>query len=223
MNEAYTLFPRGLAGLIYDCDGVMIDSRSANTLFYNRVLAYFGLAPMTPEQEQYSFKATGMQALQAILPPRLHPEIAYVVHNEVIYERDIVPLLKLMPGFTDFVLEMNCLGFKQAMCTNRTDAGFEDVLTFFSFPRLFDPIMTVTKVEPKPSPAGALAICRAWEVQPEDVLFVGDSSHDQDAAGAAGIPFAAFNAINCQGVLTAQTWPELRRQLAPFLDTSVPL
>lgn len=52
------LFPDGLRGVIFDCDGVMIDSRAANDEFYNRVLAYFGLPPMTPEQEAYSFMAT---------------------------------------------------------------------------------------------------------------------------------------------------------------------
>ena len=40
------LFPHGIAGVIFDCDGVMIDSRAANNVFYNRVLAYFGLPPM---------------------------------------------------------------------------------------------------------------------------------------------------------------------------------
>ncbi len=31
-----TLFPRGLGGVIFDCDGVMINSRAANEQFYNR-------------------------------------------------------------------------------------------------------------------------------------------------------------------------------------------
>ncbi|WP_366912885.1 HAD hydrolase-like protein, partial [uncultured Desulfovibrio sp.] len=62
-----TLFPRGLGGVIFDCDGVMINSRAANEQFYNRVLAYFDLPPMTPEQEAYSFMATAGQALRHIL------------------------------------------------------------------------------------------------------------------------------------------------------------
>ena len=33
------LFPHGLTGIIFDCDGVMIDSRAANAIFYNKVLA----------------------------------------------------------------------------------------------------------------------------------------------------------------------------------------
>lgn len=40
---AQGLFPHGIAGVIFDCDGVMIDSRTANNIYYNRVLAWFGL------------------------------------------------------------------------------------------------------------------------------------------------------------------------------------
>ena len=39
------LFPNGLGGVIFDCDGVIIDSRPANGVYYNRILAHFGLPP----------------------------------------------------------------------------------------------------------------------------------------------------------------------------------
>ena len=214
-----TLLPNGLAGIIYDCDGVMINSRAANSLFYNRVLAYFHLPPMTKEQEFYSFMATGMQALESILPKELHAAIPYVVTHEVVYQRDIVPLLQLMPHFRDFVEEMHALGLKQAMCTNRTAQGFEDVLTFFTFPRLFDPIITVSIAEPKPSSEGTKMI---WQEAPSRVLFVGDSSHDKEAATGAHVPFVAFNALDCEGDLTLTSYEELRTCLRPlFLQHGV--
>ena len=31
--------------IIYDCDGVLIDSRRSNEAFYNHILAHFGLRP----------------------------------------------------------------------------------------------------------------------------------------------------------------------------------
>ena len=42
------LFPHGLTGIIFDCDGVMIDSRAANAIFYNKVLAALGTAAPDP-------------------------------------------------------------------------------------------------------------------------------------------------------------------------------
>ncbi|MCR5813016.1 MAG: HAD family hydrolase [Desulfovibrio sp.] len=215
MTQALELFPSGLAGIIYDCDGVMINSRRANSLFYNRVLAYFGLPPMTEAQERYSFMATGMQALQHILPEALHPQILPVVKEHVRYA-DVVSQLELMPGFRAFFEEMQSLGLCQAMCTNRTEAGFEEVLRFFAFPHAFDPVMTSSQVAPKPSSEGVIKICQQWQVDAQRILFVGDSAYDREAAHGAGVPFVAFNALDLTGDLTVEDYGELRACLAPL-------
>ena len=209
-----SLFPTGLQGIIYDCDGVMISSRAANTRFYNRVLAFFGMPPMSEEQEHYTYMATGMQSLYHILPEQLHPKIHEVITTKVFYA-DVVPYLTLMPDFSAFVSAIHAKGLKQAMCTNRTQAGFEEILSFFHFPRYFDPIMTVSCVRPKPSPDGVIAICQAWQCDPKAVLFIGDSVYDREAAYGGQVRFAAFNAIDCQGDLTVSTYPELYAQLFP--------
>jgi len=97
------LFPHGLTGIIFDCDGVMIDSRAANAIFYNKVLAALGLPPLTPEQDAYTFMATARQALEYIVPPEMHQRMYEVVRTEVIYSRDIVPLLQIYPGYREFL------------------------------------------------------------------------------------------------------------------------
>ena len=217
MESSQDLFATNLKGIIYDCDGVMINSRAANTLFYNRVLAYFNLPPMTYEQERYSFMASALESLLYILPEEHHKDIHYVVTNVVDYDRDIMPKLTLMPGFREFVTEMATLGLKQAMCTNRTDHGFATVLDFFDFPHYFDPIMTVSKAPPKPDPTGTRMIVEAWGFDPKEILYVGDSTHDQTAAQGAGTYFCAFNGIDLSGDITANTFVELRQILEPLL------
>ncbi|GKG93284.1 haloacid dehalogenase [Desulfovibrionaceae bacterium] len=211
------LFSHGLGGVIFDCDGVMINSRAANDEFYNRVLAYFGLPPMTPEQEAYSFMATAGQALRHILPKRLHGEIDRVTRDEINYQRDILPLLRLMPGFREFADELHDKGVRMAIATNRTDQGVQRVLDFFSLPSYFDPVVTASNAAPKPSPEGALRICSAWGMEPRNALFVGDSVHDKEAAEAAGVTFAAFNGGGLQGRITAPDFAVLRDALAPAL------
>ena len=47
---ATTLDPQKLQVIIYDCDGVLIDSSLANQAFYNHILEHFRRAPLTPEQ-----------------------------------------------------------------------------------------------------------------------------------------------------------------------------
>ena len=197
----------------------MINSRAANDEFYNRVLAYFGLPPMTPEQEAYSFMATAGQALRHILPKRLHGEIDRVTRDEINYQRDILPLLRLMPGFREFADELHDKGVLMAIATNRTDQGVQRVLDIFlPCPPSFDPVVTASNAAPKPSPEAHCAFVRPWGMEPPECpIFVGDSVHDKEAAEAAGVTFAAFNGGGLRGRITAPDFAVLRDALAPAL------
>ena len=200
------LFPHGLTGIIFDCDGVMIDSRAANAIFYNKVLAALGLPPLTPEQDAYTFMATARQALEYIVPPEMHQRMYEVVRTEVIYSRDIVPLLQIYPGYREFLELAHSHGMRLAVHTNRTAEGMQRVLDFLALPSYFNPVVTATEAAPKPAPDGVRLILEQWGADPEQVLFVGDSPNDQKAA--AGVVFAAFGG-ELQGPLAAAGYDEL--------------
>ena len=207
------LFTNGLAGVIFDCDGVIVDSRESNTVFYNRVLEHFNLPPMTPEQEKFCFMATAMQALLHIVPPHLHKQISYVTNEVVNYHRDIMPMLRLQPGFVDFIDYLRDKQVRMAVHTNRRLEGIQTVLDIFGLPSYFDPVVAADTAAPKPSPEGALRICATWQTPPETVLFVGDSEHDKETAQGAGVVFAAFNGGALRGQITATDYPGLREAL----------
>lgn len=207
------LFTNGLAGVIFDCDGVIVDSRESNTVFYNRVLEHFNLPPMTPEQEKFCFMATAMQALLHIVPPHLHKQISYVTSEVVNYHRDIMPMLRLQPGFVDFIDYLRDKQVRMAVHTNRRLEGIQTVLDIFGLPSYFDPVVAADTAAPKPSPEGALRICATWQTPPETVLFVGDSEHDKETAQGAGVVFAAFNGGALRGQITATDYPGLREAL----------
>lgn len=208
------LFPNGLAGIIFDCDGVMIDSRAANAIFYNRVLAALGLPPLTPEQDAYTFMATARQSLEYIVPPEMHQRMYEVVRTEVIYSRDIVPLLRIYPGFRQFVDQAHAHGVRLAVHTNRTAEGMQRVLDFLGLPSYFNPVVTATEAAPKPAPDGVRLILDRWGCAPSRVLFVGDSPNDRKAAGGAGVMFAAFGG-DVRGPLAASSYEELAGLLQP--------
>lgn len=205
-----------LKGLIFDCDGVMIDSTDANRQFYNLILEHYGLPPMRKDQERYCFMATSTQALESLLPKELHPEIAHMGRDVVNYRQKIMPLVKIYPGFLDFVQVLHNHGIRMAVLTNRTEGGMQAVLDIFSLPPYFDPVVTASKARPKPAPDGALSILRAWNCTAQDVLYVGDSATDQETARAAGIPFVAFHpAIPLNADMTVFSWAELQERLQP--------
>ena len=63
------LFPHGLTGIIFDCDGVMVDSRDVNIGYYNLLLREVGKPPITPEQAGYVQMSTAKEALEYIFSP----------------------------------------------------------------------------------------------------------------------------------------------------------
>lgn len=222
------LFPLGIAGLVFDCDGVMIDSHVANRYFYDSVLAYFGLPPMTRAQEDYAFMATTRQALMKMIPEKFHGDIEEAISRAIDYPRDVLPKTKLMPGFLAFVHKAHDLGLKLAIDTNRTQDGIQRILDFFSLPDYFDPVVSCTCCSPKPSPEGPLHICAAWKIEPEQALFIGDSVDDRGAAKGAGMRFAAFGAhaptdvpAPDYAVLGASLWPFVRAESCPDITYEV--
>ncbi|MDR1856530.1 MAG: HAD family hydrolase [Desulfovibrio sp.] len=209
-------FPQGMQGVIFDCDGVLIESRQANEAYYNRILAHLGLPPMTASQESHSFMATVGQTLKAILPPELHPRIPEAA-RAVDYVRDILPLLSLQPGLLSFLDFLRDNSVRMAVHTNRGHAGMQCVLDFFALAGYFDQIVTAQSAPPKPSPEGTADICARWGLEPRQVCYLGDSPVDRQTARGAGVVFVAFNAGSLEGDIQVPDFPALRRILeAPF-------
>ncbi len=178
-------------GIIFDCDGVVIDSREANIAYYNFLRDYVGLPKLTREQEDFVQAATVSQAMDAIIPQVLR-SLLRDAGRHLSYERDILPRIACYPGLHEALRTCRHLGIRLGMATNRTD-GMEALLEQCRLQGFFDPIVLACDVpHPKPAPDGALRIAAYWGVSPAHLLFIGDSSSDKGAAEGAGIPFLAF-------------------------------
>lgn len=207
-HTAFPALPDRLTGVIFDCDGVLIDSRAANAEYYNRVLAAFGLPPLTDEQEAYTFMATAEQALKYIVPPPLHPRLPEVCRTAADYSRDILPLIRLVDGLLDFLEFLRECGVRRAVHTNRA-GGMAAVLERFELNDWFDPVVTVEIVAPKPAPDGIFYVQNQWGAPTDELLFIGDSDNDARTAAAGGVSFAAFRNHDLDAAVRVDSFTEL--------------
>ncbi len=212
----FSALPQKIKGVIFDCDGVIIDSRKPNSVFYNKILDAFGLDLMTEEQETYTYMATVEEALLYIIPKDLHPQISEVVKRTVDYRRDIMPMVELEKGFLEFVTWLKEHGVYRAIHTNRAE-GMRIVTDKFSFLKEFSPIMTADIVQAKPHPEGIFNILSEWNFEAKDVIFVGDSKNDQKAALAANVPFVAYNSKNLDGTIAVDSYEALQNFIAKLV------
>ena len=123
-------FPAGLSGLIFDCDGVMVDSRDVNIGYYNLLLREVGKPPITPEQAGYVQMSTAKEALEYIFSPE-ELKLKYS-HNRVV--------ITTKEGKREVPLE------REALLESLGQAG-EVIMIHSEEPSLRDVFLTLTKEE----------------------------------------------------------------------------
>lgn len=180
-----------IAVVIFDCDGVMFDSKAANTAYYNRILTHFDLPEMTPDQLGYVHMQTADKAIAHLFEGEALYGAAQVYRKKMGY----LPFIKYMtiePHLKAFLTRLQPQ-YKTAVATNRADT-MQQVLSEHDLEGWFDFVVTAMDVAfPKPHPDQLLRVLDHFELQPMDALFIGDSQLDEMAAEAARVPFIAFN------------------------------
>lgn len=176
--------------IIYDCDGVLIDSRRANEAFYNQILARFGLPPLTSEQLEVVHVSTARAAVDFLFQGSPHRDAAQA-YQLTVDNDPFIALIRLEPHVRE-VLERLRPARHTAIATNR-GRSLPLVLKRLALEQLFD--LTVSSFDvsfPKPHPECLLKILAHFAVAPRQALYIGDSELDRQTASAAGVPFAAY-------------------------------
>lgn len=183
-------YPGGIKGIIFDCDGVLFDSRDSNVAFFNKVLGELNLPPLSKKDEEFVHMASTGESFAKLIPKHLHPHI-HDAAKRVDYQRNILPLLTPSHGLYDFLEFLSAYGVMMAISTNRSNS-VSLLLDMFQLTRYFMPVMTTDRAAPKPSPEPLLNVLSDWRMRPGDVAFIGDTEADSGSAAGAGIPFWAF-------------------------------
>jgi HAD superfamily hydrolase (TIGR01509 family) len=177
-------------GVIFDCDGVLIDSKQANVRFYNLILEALGRSPMGPEDEEYVHSQTVTESIRHIVP-QSEVERAFQEARRISYS-SVLPWIRLQEGLIQGLERLRAIGMPCAINTNRTNTiGL--ILDEFGIRPYFEPVVTAETVDhPKPHPESVYWILAQWGLSPENVVFIGDTDVDCRTAAAAGVPFWAF-------------------------------
>lgn len=178
--------------VVFDCDGVMFDTKKANMAYYNSILNYFGKPPLTPEQFAYSHMHTADEALAYLFDNEESLAAAQAYRKTMSY----FPFLKYMeiePHLKPLLEKLRLNKYKIAIATNRTDT-MNRVLTEHGLEEYFDLVVTANDVDnPKPHPDQLIRILDHFIIDSQQAIYIGDSELDEMAAKAAGVLFVAYN------------------------------
>ncbi|MBT1073502.1 HAD family hydrolase [Geobacter chapellei] len=182
--------------VIYDCDGVMLDTLESNYIFYNRVMNYLG----RPELDRNDLKARSVlhaYSFNNVMDyffegDECHAEA--IEFAKTIHYRDLSPFMNVEEGLIE-TLDLLKGHVSLAVCTNRA-ISMEMIIEDFGLSGYFSCVMTASKVtNPKPHPEPLLKVLDHYGIEPGEALFVGDSAVDMEAAAGAGVPFVAYKSL----------------------------
>lgn len=203
-----------IKGIVFDHDGTLINSLPQVIQATQEVLELFEFERLSEQQIRHSMvlATTERLALNAGCPEDLELGAKMA---EVWF--DIADSLALAEthaydGIHGLVQKLHQLQFKQAVLSNNRGSLVRKILANRDLIEYFPIVLGEEDVpEPKPDVRGLQSILRAWELEPEEVLFVGDSASDIGAAERAG----------CQTL--GVTWgAHTREELEPMMwDTLV--
>ncbi|AMV72497.1 HAD-IA family hydrolase [Desulfuromonas carbonis] len=179
-------------GIIYDCDGVLFESRAANLAYYNSVLKSFDAAPVSAADRELAricHTAASPEVFSALLGAD-RVTSAMVVAQGLDY-RQFIPHMSPEPGLVEALATLSTF-LPLAVATNRGNS-MSEILSHFSLGQFFQVVITSRDVpRPKPAPDMLHLAARRLGLATEELLFVGDSELDRQAAAAAGIRFVGY-------------------------------
>ena len=204
---------RKVCVIVYDCDGVLIDSRRANQAYYNHILNHFGLPALRPEQMNLVQTAAGPEVIDALfLGTGLRDEAQH--YQATLPNDDFLPLVRLESDVREVLTELRAV-YRTALVTNRAKS-LAPVLRHHGLEGLFDLVVSGLDVrKPKPDPEGLLMVMNHFSASPESMLYVGDSEMDKMLCKNAGVPFVAYRNEDLEAVYHLKEHTDILRLLLP--------
>ena len=149
MNWSYGRKTLCSRSIIYDCDGVLIDSRDSNQAFYNHILAHFGLPPLTAEQLDLVHVSTAQEAIDFLF--KGHPGREEAQAYNAIDNDPFLALIRLEPHIREVLIRLRSR-YQTAIATNR-GKSLPLVLRTLGLDNLFDlTVLAYDVTRPKPHP-----------------------------------------------------------------------
>lgn len=178
-------------GVIFDFDGVVVDSEVLHYRAYGEVLAEFGLSvDKATYGRVFIGQGIGAQWAHETLGVPLTPE-EIIARKRPILERLLRAEVELMPGAAD-ALERLAAEFPLALATNSRLSDVEIALDRFDLRGRFAHLVTREDYERgKPAPDAFLAALDALGLPAARCVVIEDSEKGVRAAHAAGISCVA--------------------------------
>ena len=185
-------FPLRVSAVTIDLDGTLADTIPDLAAGANAMLAELGRPALALERIG-TFVGKGIPKLVERTLTESFGDIALMERALPVFERHYAAAngrhSALYPGVSEGLDALREMAIPLACVTNKSGRFTAPLLEQLGLARYFGQVIAGdTLAKKKPDPAQLLHACRGFGVAPGDMLVIGDSVNDAEAARAAGCP-----------------------------------
>jgi len=183
-----------IKAVIFDLDGVMVDTAQYHFQAWQRALSEFGYT-MTQEQFQATFGMRNPEIIRTILGPDVDPELVEQIgeRKETIYRELIHKNISPMPGLLQLIQDLKGRRFRIAVATSTPKANAHLILKALELEHELTALITEEDVKHgKPDPEIFLLAAERCQAEPQNCVVVEDAPAGIQAAKAAGMKAIAI-------------------------------
>jgi HAD superfamily hydrolase (TIGR01509 family) len=182
---------RPVRAVLFDLDGVLVDSYEAWFRIVHQTAAAFGATEVTRERFESVWGQGISSDVKNLYPGRTHREV------EEAYERAMAAhgsAVRVNPEAASVLADLGRRGIGRACVTNTQVSLARAILSGSGLASGFDEVQGMMEgIREKPAPDLLVNALDTLAARPADALMVGDSRYDEEAASAAGVPFLRFD------------------------------
>ena len=170
--------------VLFDLDGVLVDSLDAWFYVFNDALNYFGLKALKKKDFSRSFGKPIEYDLKNYFVGKTEREVMRQ-YNKFFKKRK--GYVKLFPQSAEVLKNIKKRKLKLGLISNSTKFIVMSVLNHYKLRKYFDVIIAMEDVKNrKPAPDSVLKACRLLKVKPQNAILIGDTMNDMIAGEKAG-------------------------------------
>lgn len=181
-----------IKAVVFDIDGVLLDSFEANFKFYNDVFIKIGYPKMTKEEYLPLFPATMLKII--MVKTKLDEEKAKNFWMTARKDVRFPVALLSAPGGMEETVQVLSKTYDLGIVTGRLHEFIDRMPQLKPLMSCFKSVVGFDDTkEHKPDPEPLLLACKQLNVDPSETVYIGDAASDVECARKAGAKVVVFN------------------------------
>lgn len=172
--------------ILYDIDGTLLDTFDMNMYPLLRIIREELGQEWTLEQVRPFYAQPGLRTIAELGIRDVETVYARWVAYVNAYEKGAEPY----PGMADALTRIRAAGIRQAVVSSKMRRQYAIDMGRYGLDEIMETAVLAEDTEHhKPDPAPILECLKRMDLTPEEVIYIGDTLPDLQAAQAAGVDF----------------------------------